>query len=163
MQIEDRLNNTFELVKIMDHSIINEDAIKVLCGKKLGFGVTRAVYEYNLDPENYVIKIEPENNGANRKEYDFWDEVQFTEHKKWFAPCVWISPAGRMLVQRRTKPITDLKKIPEKIPAFLKDTKYLNFGWLGKQLVMHDYGYVADLKFTKAMMSKDKMWGNLNH
>ena len=104
MRLEDRLNDIEALGDLSGNALINSDIIHCVVGRQLGSGVSRVVYEYNLDPDNYVIKIEPENYGCNRSEFDLWDEVSYYTGnlewiKNWFAPCLWISPSGRVLVQ----------------------------------------------------------------
>lgn len=165
MELEDRINESRRLLHITSNEAISHDLIRSLCGAHLGAGIHRTVYEYNLDPDKYVIKLQPCNNGTNRREYDLWNEIKWYTGKldyvkKWFAPCVWISPNGRVLVQRRTKVISpkDHHKLPDKIPAFLTDTKYANLGFIGKQLVSHDYAMVLRGNFTKKMVPKSNIW-----
>ena len=88
-------------------------------------------------------KIEPLNTSCNLIEYMIWDEVKRLKGdlewvKKWFAPCGWISPNGRIMTMRKTKE-GDLDR-PDKIPKFFWDVKWDNFGWIGKKYVCHDYG-----------------------
>ncbi len=80
-----------------------------ICGKKIGFGVFRCVYDYNLD-DRYVVKIEPLNTNCNVVEYMLWNEIKGLINglawvKDWFAPVKWISPNGKILIMRKTKEV----------------------------------------------------------
>lgn len=121
------------------NSTVERDFFNTLCGKRLGKGIGREVYECRLDP-SLVIKIET---GAgsfqNIVEWETWDEVVGTEFEKWFAPCVSISGAGVVLVQKKTKVISS-NKLPDKMPSFLGDFKQGNFGMYKGHICAHDYG-----------------------
>lgn len=136
-----------------------KELAKLVAGDRIGFGMSREVYEYELD-RSLVIKLEM---GAKRfqnvKEWEFWEEVSMTPWAKWFAPCVEISPSGLFLIQKRTTPAPK-HKFPDKIPAFLSDLKYSNFGLLvekgQERLVCHDYGsLVLTNGFSKKMKKAD--------
>lgn len=144
--LQENLRNIEELKALTGSINVMQDLAMSLCGRLINEGSFRSVYEYNLDSD-YVIKVEWGNSRCNIVEYMMWNEIQHLQKdlawvKEWFAPVEWISPNGRLLVMKRTKPIqhSDLNKLPEKVPAFLWDIKPDNFGWLGKKLVCHDYG-----------------------
>lgn len=117
-----------------------DNLLVMLCGKRLGYGISRNVFVYTPDPTK-VIKIEyEEGKYQNVIEHMIWDEIQ--HHKilhKWFAPVHHISESGRILIQSRTEPVR-VEDIPKKVPHFLTDHKLENFGMLNGQLVCHDYG-----------------------
>jgi hypothetical protein len=132
----------------LDNPILSLEIIDFLCGDLLGQGCFRDVYEYPLDP-NWVIKIEREDGcGENWSEYRIWGAVMETEHKKWFAECSWISNNGLVMLQKKTEPFykddKKWKKAPDKIPNYFTDIKADNFGWVGKQLVCHDYSFTLE-------------------
>lgn len=77
--------------------------------------------------------------------------------KDWFAPVKWISPNGRILVMRKTEEKPD-KKRPDKVPDFLWDVKVDNFGWIGNNLVCHDYGQFYNMIDYKKKMKKVKWY-----
>lgn len=122
--------------------VIAADAFNLLCGRKLGGGIHRDVFECRLRPD-LVVKVETDTNWryfANVHEMKFWDDNQY--HKavsRWLAPAEYLSPDGRILLQRRVEPIRESDKLPEKLPAFLSDIKRDNFGWLDGRLVSVDY------------------------
>ena len=130
-----------------DVPTIGLEIIDFICGDFLGSGIHREVYDYNLDPK-YVVKIDiSEECGDNSIEWRIWNNVMHTTDgtKNWFAPCSWISTNGRIMLQRKTKPLYDkFKNIPEKIPAYFTDIKPDNFGWIGNQIVAHDYAYCLE-------------------
>ena len=118
--------------------------------------------EGNLD-EKYVIKIEPRNTNCNQVEYTLWEEIKgltgdLAWVKDWFAPVKWISPNGRILLMQKTKEDFN-KEYPEKIPKFMWDVKPDNFGWIGKNLVCHDYGqFYSFIEYSKKMKKVDWSW-----
>lgn len=119
---------------------ILEDFLNLMAGRQLGrAGMSRKVFEIPLN-EKYVVKIEEgEYRFQNVMEYEFWRQVEGTKHEHWFAPCHSISPNGRVLIMRKTYPMAP-SQYPDKIPAFLTDTKYSNYGMLDGKFVCHDYG-----------------------
>ena len=158
MILEDNLRDINVIKAIIDEPMVVADIITMLCGKHLGDGVYRTVYEYNPDPR-YVIKLERPASFCNLSEHMIWDEVEgligdLAWVKKWFAPCKWISPNGRVLVMQKTyqKSID----VPKKVPEFLWDAKPDNFGWIGSNYVCHDYGQIYN------MMHYSKKMRNIN-
>ena len=119
-----------------------EDAFNLLCGKLLGEGIHRKVFECRIRPD-LVVKVEPEENWryfANVLEMRFWnDHEHYKKVADWLAPCEYLSPDGRILLQRRTLPIVDSSALPAQLPAFLSDVKADNFGMLDGRLVCVDY------------------------
>lgn len=136
---------------------IKTEFIDTFCGKLIGHGYSRQVYEYKLD-SSLVIKIETCINVSkyfqNVIEYDTWINIKDTDLSKWFAPCVYISYNGNVLIQKKTNPV---KKYPDMIPIFLTDTKKQNYGMYKGKFVCHDYGTNNLIKygFTKRMKKAD--------
>ncbi|HYH16126.1 MAG TPA: hypothetical protein VD794_12945 [Flavisolibacter sp.] len=126
---------------------IFEDAFNLLCGEKLGKGIHRTVYECKIRPD-LVVKVEHEENYrffSNVFEQKFWDDNQnYKKVADWLAPCEYLSPDGRILLQRRVKIVTEVDKLPDKMPSFLTDFKPSNFGFLNDKLVCVDYALVID-------------------
>jgi hypothetical protein len=142
-------------LEILDDSRINHAILEFFLGDHLGSGVSRAVFEYNLDPK-FVVKIEkPDARGDNWAEWRVWEIVMSTEHKKWFAECTWISNCGRIMLQRKTTPLTS-KTRPGQIPIYLFDVKQSNFGTIGKQVVCHDYTSCISSFATHGLSSRMK-------
>tara|TARA_R100000656_G_C3952223_1_gene128652 strand:- start:226 stop:747 length:522 start_codon:yes stop_codon:yes gene_type:complete len=148
-RLDDNLMDMNEMNTLTQMAPVLMDFVTVLCGKKLGAGTYRTVYEYNLDT-NYVVKIEPLNTGQNMNEYMIWNQVQYFHGdlawvKDWFAPVKWISPNGRILIMERTQETRMVRKNyverPKKVPSFFTDVHHGNFGWIGKRLVCHDYAF----------------------
>lgn len=167
IRLENRLNNIQELANISGLESVNTDLIRMFLGEKLGAGGSRSVYEFNPNPEKYVVKIEPLATESNANEFLIWAEVcglmgSKSWVKDWFAPVLWMSPDAKVLIMERTKQfkydkngqsIPDLR--PSKVPDFFMDVKYDNFGYIGDRLVCHDYGYINrfihyNKKFRKA-------------
>lgn len=137
---------------------IFEDAFNLLCGEKIGSGVFRDVYKCRLRAD-LVVKVEINEvwrTFANVKEMNFWSDHQNTSAiVEWLAPCDYMSPDGRILLQRKVTPCEpeELEKLPKMLPAFLTDTKFRNFGWLDGRVVCIDYaGTIPNpsLKMVKA-------------
>lgn len=117
--------------------ILIMETFRFILGEKIGQGCSRAVYNYVFDP-NWVVKISLKFPFDNVLEHDIWHIVKDSDDAKWFAESKWISPSGHILLQRKTKPCT---KLPDTLPDFFTDLKPDNFGYIGKQLVCHDYAY----------------------
>lgn len=117
---------------------VEADFLHLICGKPLGSGAHREVFEFALDPK-WVIKFETEAHSfSNINEWQVWQDAQdmHEDISKWLAPCRAISACGTVLIQARTTPA---KRYPDQIPAWLTDTKRANFGMLGRRFVAHDY------------------------
>lgn len=124
-----------------DKEFLYTELFGFLTGKKLGSGLYRTVYEYKLDLE-FVIKIAKNVNSRqiNFLEMAIWEELTECEKlNKWLAPCKTISSCGSYLLQKRAAPL-EHTKYPKKIPIFLSDLKYENFGLLNGKFVCFDYG-----------------------
>lgn len=117
---------------------VGTDFFRTITSKLIGTGYSRRVYDCVLN-KNVVIKIEKgDYNFDNITEYKIWSVARNNEnYAKWLAPCLWISPCGRVLIQERTY-LTD--RLPKQIPVWLYDTHQHNFGRLkNDQFVCHDY------------------------
>lgn len=118
---------------------IPKELFSLMCGKQLGSGSARQVYEFAQDPK-YVVKFEVYSKSfQNIKEWELWQSVRDTDYAKWFAPCKDISPCGSILIQARTSHV-EHERYPKRIPEFFTDTKFDNYGKIGKQFCCHDYG-----------------------
>lgn len=117
------------------------DAFNLLCGEKLGSGIHRDVFECKIRPD-LVVKVEKGDYRyfANVLEMRFWCDNQYAKDiAKWLAPCEFLSPDGRLLLQKRAQPIISGSQLPKQIPAFLTDLKKENFGLLDGRVVCVDY------------------------
>jgi len=116
-----------------------EDCFNMLCGRKIGEGIHRTVYECKIRPD-LVVKVENQEMRyfANVMEDKFWADHQYYEKvAKWLCPIEFLSPDGRLLLMRRAEQgnIT----FPDQLPSFLTDLKPENFGMLEGRLVCIDY------------------------
>lgn len=137
------------------NNLVYEDAFNLLCGRLLGEGIHRKVFECRLRPD-LVVKVEDEPNWryfANVKEMAFWcDHQHYKKVADWLAPCEYLSPDGRILLQRKCTPV-DPAKLPTKLPQFMSDFKPCNFGYLDGRLVCVDYAMTIpnpSLRMVKA-------------
>lgn len=126
---------------------IAKDALDLLCGKELGAGIHRKVFECRLRPD-LVVKVEQEDTPwrsfANAQEMRFWcDYMHCPDVAKWLAPCEFMSPDGRLLLQRKVQPVPSDYKLPPRLPEFLTDIKRDNFGLLDGKLVCVDYAMLV--------------------
>ncbi|WP_374634048.1 hypothetical protein [Ferrovibrio sp.] len=120
---------------------VKEDALRLLCGEKIGSGSGRDVYVFEPDPA-YVIKIEASAGCyQNILEWENWKLLKDGKFAKYFAPCKLISPFGCALVMRKTERLPVSVKF--RAPRFLRDVKGENFGMIGKDVVCHDYAHLA--------------------
>ena len=119
-----------------------EDAFNLMCGKKIGEGAHRDVFEYRMNT-SMVVKVEndlPWRYFANVLEMHFWSDHQnYKKVADWLAPCRWLSPDGLILLQDKCRPLNKEDKLPDKLPGCLTDVKIDNFGMLGRKLVCFDY------------------------
>lgn len=132
----------------------------MLIGSPLGYGQNRSVWglEHRSD---LVLKLEATGDEfQNPMEWRVWRAVEGTALEKWFAPCVAISPNGVWLLQKKIT-FPPRSEYPPKLPAFFPDTKFMNFGKLGKQWCACDYGTpsFAWLLSKTARPTKAKWWG----
>lgn len=115
------------------------ELLHLVCGRRLGSGMTREVFEY-APCENLVIKFESESGHfQNVAEWQVWNRIRETKHAKWFAPCHMISHCGRILIQHYAKPLAAIC-LPTEVPAFFTDLKPDNWGSIKGQPVAVDYG-----------------------
>jgi hypothetical protein len=146
-------------------TFIKDDLLTIACGKQLGSGVSRAVYEFNDD---CVVKVEYDatRQGSllqNAREMLVWREFsEYKVMKKWLAPCRYISRSGHWLIQEKTTPVTidELRREAPRVPACFTDLKVANWGRLKGRIVCHDYGSLLlgkdPEKTRKAVWWEDK-------
>lgn len=148
--------------------VLYDDAIDLLCGKQIGSGMSRRVFECTILP-GYVVKVEKDiSSFQNIREFEVWDRIQYTDHSKWFAKIHTMSANGRILIMERTYP-PGLNEWPEKIPAYLTDVKKDNFGMsmlkdpktgvISNRFVIHDYGMHLLLENGMTKRMKKVNWG----
>lgn len=153
-----------KIEKYLKDKRVTLEFLDFFLGKHLGSGVSRDVYQHNFDPK-LVVKVENrEALGDNWAELRIWHAIKHTEHAKWFAPCSYISTNGIILLQTKTEQLDSKpeSKIPDLIPAFFTDVKPSNFGWIGNQMVCHDYSHCVEMFSSfgltkKTIKTKDKL------
>lgn len=115
------------------------------CGKYLGEGFRRIVYQYTDNP-NLVIKfLKNLEDNHNKIEYENWNNLKDTEKGVWLVPCLGLSADGRFLIQER---VEVLDKAPDEIPDWIKVLGDYSFGgnnsrhWgiYNDRVVLIDYG-----------------------
>ena len=137
---------------------VANDALSLFCGKLIGKGGSRLVYENRLD-KNSVIKLQYGNGlpMQNIAEWQAWLELQYCDAGKWLAPCFFISNRGHVLIQAKTAKLS-YDSYPQQIPAFLTDTKYENFGLFDSRFVCHDYGQNLLMTIGSKLKLKKAAW-----
>lgn len=133
--------------------VIKDDLIGLFCGKLLGDGISRQVYECTVD-DTLIVKVEYARTFQNVNEWNTWESVRDTKFAKYFAPVVAISQYGNILLMKKTTPVI---KYPDKIPAFFTDTKRANYGKYKGHFCCHDYGYhlLIEKGLTKKLVKAD--------
>lgn len=116
--------------------IDSSDLFSLVCGKEIGRGQYRVVYESHLFPD-CVVKYDCGPRYCNAIEYQIWQDLHDSKLSKWLAPVVWCSPRSSWLIMKRTEPI---KQMPKKVPDVFCDTKADNWGMYQGRPVCHDYG-----------------------
>lgn len=118
--------------------------IRCLLAEQLGTGMYRTVYSMR-HCDNLVVKVENNEKPefCNVLEYEFWTQVQNTKWAKYFAPVHGIAGHGTLLLMERTTPITreEFDAEVKRLPNFMDDIHYGNFGRLNGQIVCHDYAF----------------------
>lgn len=117
------------------------DAFNMLCGERIGEGAFRTVYECRIR-DDLVVKVEASESRhfSNVMESKFHADHQFNDRvARWLAPIEYLSLDGRILLQKRVRPVGHGDVLPTHLPAFLTDIKRENFGWLNGELVCIDY------------------------
>jgi len=138
-------NNSTDVRGEYFDGVISRDFYDTICTKRIGYGVTRQVFEANpLLMPNKVVKIEVgTGHFQNQLEWIMWERWKSDKKvSKWLIPCVSISPSGIVLIQERGRPMEDNER-PKKIPAWAADTKPENWSIYEGRPVMHDYGHIA--------------------
>lgn len=140
-----------------------EDSFNLLCGERIGGGVSREVFGCSLMPD-CVVKVETDQSvHQNIIEWEVWSAVKDTGASRWFAECKWLSPNGMMLIQERTRAPSDAELLP-RVPIWFTDIKRANWGMAktnGRKeyLVCHDYGYSHIMHFgTSSKRIKKAVW-----
>ncbi len=154
-------------MKNPDKKILKEtknSLYNMIVGKFIGEGISRKVYQHNVD-ESLVVKIqysryEHINHQQNYNEWVIWSIVKDLgdEYSKWFVPCVNISNDYNILIQKKTEPVQSYIEQLNEIPEFLEDVHANNFGVLNGKIVCHDYGYLNLHKLLKNnLLTKNKL------
>lgn len=122
----------------------------IFIGPHLGDGSFRDVYSH-LTNDKWVIKVqkkEVQADFSNALEWEIWCDWRYDVTRKWIAPCVDISPDGKVLIQRKTIPFAKCtpaqqRRLPTRVPAILgRDTNLSNWGYMDGRWVCHDYSYL---------------------
>lgn len=132
----------------------SRDLAHLFIGGLISYGMNRHVYKVERDP-TIVIKYEPGGDEfQNVMEWRVWQACSnFSKLSKWLAPCVALSPNGVWLIQKRIT-IIPPEKYPKKVPAWMGDCKYANFGMLDGEFVACDYGMPS---FSRLMSRQAKL------
>lgn len=134
---------------------------QMFLGKRLGNGIDREVYVFELD-HTRVVKIENTTSDRfqNVREWLTWQGAKEAKNlARWLAPCYHISDSGSFLIMERTTPVTR-RDVPKRVPKFLGDLKYTNWGRLADgRVVCHDYGTNLALEHGLSLKtSKATFW-----
>lgn len=123
------------------NEFLHREAYEMLLGEQIGFGRNRKVYVNALNPKT-VVKVEDSEERdmfQNVVEWRLWCTVQYTKFAQYFAPCLYISPNGRIMIMRRTDALSSVD-YPKTLPKFFTDFQRRNYGMLNRRFVCHDYG-----------------------
>lgn len=139
-------------------TLTGKELFEFICGDLLGWGIHRTVFVYKPDP-TCVIKFQNAPGFQNAKEWELWNDVKHEPFiHRWLAPCVSISENGIWLVQKRTKPLPENYKLPERVPRFMTDLKRQNFGIFERCLVTHDYANHLCVNYALSKATKKADW-----
>lgn len=137
----------------MSNRATYEDLFNLVCGKLLGEGVHRKVFECRLR-DDLVVKVEiPQTFRffANVHEMTVYNQASYAA-QRWLAKPDFLSPDGRIMFQERAMPISSPSDLPAELPSFLSDIKVENFGWVNdgdaRRLVCVDYAIICPGKLN---------------
>ena len=140
--------------KDKDGELHHED----ICGEHIGTGAHRKVYVFKYNPD-WVVKVARESMGqlmrskgtprngvsSNRKEMEVWRISDKKFRKDWFAPAIWISEKGDILLMQRG----ERRGRKGKRPKWFKDGGAKNWVTINKKTVICDYGGGDILRYIK--------------
>ena len=141
-----RTETVKDVIKLLEDSDTMIAYHDLLCGDLIGEGCSRIVYECGY-AKSCVVKISKNIDrlsSDNILEWEIWQMVKFMNNdvSKWLAPCMKISDNGRILIQKKTKPLTDKQwNDLKELPRFLTDVKRSNFGMYNGRICTHDYAF----------------------
>lgn len=117
---------------------------KAICGKRIGTGAFRDVYECKIDKEYWVIKIERRVDLVFANITEWRNYVQYCESPigKWLCPIETIDSTGSILVMRRASFKNKFVDYPQKMPVAFNDFKIENYGFIEDQCVCVDYSFL---------------------
>lgn len=144
-----------QLLKLLDNykRLSTKRFKQIFCGKRIGEGVSREVFEFVLD-KRYVVKIDTTEDFDNIMEWKIWHHLKdYKALSQHLAPCIWMMPNGKVLIQRK---IRFKGKYPDKMPNLFTDLKYQNYGFIGKRIVCCDYS--RSNLFKSGRVRKVKWW-----
>ena len=132
-------------------------------GKHIGQGCTRTVFEMEYDKTKVIKKaINEQGKRDNIIEYEVWNQIKWTDYKKWFAPIYEVSEHGDYLIMDRAI-VRDKDKYPKRIPTFFHDTKYKNYGFIKGNFVIVDYASIGFVDGLNKRMKNANWWGEDNN
>lgn len=133
------------------------DAKRLLCGKKIGSGVYRDVYEFKHDPENFVVKVEKKDGMfCNATEFRNWVNSYETPLREYLCPIEGITDDGRVMIMERVVFKSKFSDYPKKMPQLFMDFKIENYGFLKDgRCVCVDY---ANLLLQDETVHKNVKW-----
>jgi hypothetical protein len=123
----------------MTTDFVHKELFNLVCGDLIGEGAFRKVYAHRGDP-TVVVKVEEGGRSfSNIIEWETWQQLQYMKLGEWLAPCLDISSAGSVLIQRRALPVRR-GELPDRVPKIFTDLKIENWGMLDGKVVCVDYG-----------------------
>lgn len=136
---------------MLNNHIVLYEFLRCMTGDLIGEGCYRYVFD-NPFNKKQVIKIDMGETNSNTIEWDLWNTIKLIpDLAKWFAPCIKMSPCGRVLIMEKADTSKGIDAYPKKIPSFFMDIKTQNFGFINTKLVCIDYGlnllYVTGEKY----------------
>jgi hypothetical protein len=166
--------NSDETIEVDNHTIIYDDILKNADKEEIVYdlirlflktgkyyqGCHRIVILPNLFPD-IVIKIDKgtnENIKQNLMEFQIYSALEcYPKLRKFYCPIIGISKNHKLLVMKRVTRLLkekdldreDLKKLNVPASFLIDDPKFDNFGFIGKQLVCIDYGFLDTMMYIR--------------
>lgn len=129
------------------------------CGRKIGEGSYRQVYEFLID-DRFIVKIQRLPAFENNLESFIWDEICSSPNiYRYFAEVIWKNNNGTVIVMEKIKVLSNSdRKLPARVPAFFSDLHPGNYGFKGRQIVCCDYGNSAITLGWNKLKTKKCEW-----
>jgi hypothetical protein len=122
-----------------------DDLFKEICGRYLGEGSNRIVYEHNSDPLRIVKVGKMRPHISNLTEWIIWLQVSNQPKlNQVFGECFALSASGRFLIMEKLVDLSPAQRASAQTPVWATDPKPSALGATQAGVIkVRDYGHVS--------------------